>query len=165
VKGVLIGMLEKHPGRWQPRPKRNIKTAGTRMRADLMTWMQRLVGLVFVLSVLALIGAVVSLLRQGEGFPPLPIFVGVLGLCVLILLTGASMALISIAISARRGEASLRRLANQGPAVSAKMQTARPFTAAPLREVVAEPEPQPEPELTAPARPARPAGRTLVAER
>lgn len=146
-----------------PKAKRNIKTAGTRMRVDLMTWMQRLVGLVFGLAVLALIGAVVSLLRQAEGFPPLPIFAGVLGLCVLILLTGASMALISIAISTRRGEESLRRLANQGPAVTAKLQTARPFTTAPLREVVAEPEP--EPELTAPSRPARPAGRTLVAER
>lgn len=133
------------------------------MRADVMVWVQRVVGAVFATGVVALIAAVVTLATRAETVPPLPIFLGVLGLVALVLLAGACMALISIAISARRGAESLKRLASQaaaGPSVG----SARPFSGQPLREVAPS-----EPASQAPARaaalPARPAGRTLVAER
>lgn len=135
------------------------------MKTDAMVWVQRIVGAVFAVGVVALIGAIVTQVGQAEGWPPLPIFLGLLGIVALILASGACLALISVAISARRGADALRHLA--GPGVSAPTASpARVFSQTPLREVVADPQPQaqtqPEP---APARPARPAGRTLVAER
>ena len=129
------------------------------MKADVMVWVQRIVGAVFAVGVLALIGAIVTQVGQAEGLPPLPIFVGLLGIVVLVLLSGACLALISLAISARRGAEALRRIAGQGGAAPV-VSPVRVFNQPSLREVVSEPQPEP-----APARPARPAGRTLVAER
>lgn len=132
------------------------------MKADVMVWVQRIVGAVFAVGVLALIGAIVTQVGQAEGLPPLPIFVGLLGIVALILASGICLALISLAISARAGSEALRRMAGQGAAAPAAATAAptRVFSQTPLREVIVEPQPQPEP-----ARPARPAGRRLVAER
>lgn len=148
------------------------------MRADVMTWIQRLVAVVFAIGVLALLGAVVVLVRQSTGLPPLPIFVGLAGLTALVLLAGACLALMSIAVSASRGVEALARLGAQTVAAqplpeqpqtvpaTAQDRISRPFEGPSLREVAAKPEPQPEPAaMTAPTRPLRPAGRTLVAER
>ncbi|MBK4216193.1 hypothetical protein JJJ17_09680 [Paracoccus caeni] len=137
------------------------------MRADVMTWLQRLVAAVFVLGVLALLGVVVLLVRQSTGLPPLPIFAGLAALVALILLAGACLALLSIAVSASRGVEALNRLADQ-PAQSVsspKPVIARPFEGPSLREIAQSVEPEPQPAMTAPTRPLRPAGRTLVAER
>ena len=79
-----------------------------------MVWVQRIVGAVFAVGVVALIGAIVTQVGQAEGLPPLPIFVGLLGIVVLILLSGACLALISLAISARKVAEALRRIAGQG---------------------------------------------------
>ncbi|MTD99909.1 hypothetical protein GIY56_06395 [Paracoccus sp. YIM 132242] len=129
------------------------------MKADAMVWVQRIVGAVFAVGVAALVGAIVTQVGQAEGLPPLPIFVGMLGIVMLVLLSGACLALVSLAISARRGADALRRIAGQGVAAPAAAPV-RVFSQTPLREVVAEPQPEP-----VPVRPARPAGRTLVAER
>lgn len=131
------------------------------MRADLMVWTQRLVAVVFLVGLVALIAAVVRLATQSDVVPPLPIFAGVLGLVALLLLSGACMAMISIAISARRGADALHRLAAQGGSAAPALGGARPFSASKLREV-AKPA---EDAAAAPARPARPSGRSLVAER
>lgn len=125
------------------------------MKADAMVWVQRIVGAIFAVGVVALTGAIVSQVGQAEGLPPLPIFLGLLGLVGLILTAGTCLALISLAISARRGAEALRRIAGQGGAAPARV-----FSQAPLREVVAQPQTEP-----APGRPARPTGRSLVAER
>ncbi|MBU3031793.1 TMEM43 family protein [Paracoccus marinaquae] len=128
----------------------------------MMTWVQRAVGAVFVIGLVALVAAVVTLVQRAEGVPPLPVYTGLLGAVVLILLAGACLALISIAISARRGAEALRRIAAQGGGLAAPVAApARPFTGMSLREVANQPEPEP----AAPARPQRPSGRTLVAER
>lgn len=125
---------------------------GAIMRTDIMVWVQRVTGAVFALGVAALVAAVATLAARAETVPPLPIFAGLLGLVALILLAGACMGVISIAISARRGSEALQRLA-------AQPQGQRLFASPSLREVA--PEPQP-----ANARPARPgSGRVLVAER
>lgn len=129
------------------------------MKTDAMVWVQRIVGAVFAVGVVALIGAIVTQVGEAEGWPPLPIFLGLLGIVALILMSGACLALVSVAISARRGAEALRRLAGQG--ISAPLTApARVFSQPPLREVAVEPQPEP-----APLRPARPAGRILVAER
>jgi hypothetical protein len=124
------------------------------MRGDVMQWMGRLVAVVFGLGVLALLGAVVVLVRQAEGIPPWPIFLGLLGLVALILLAGACLALISIAVSARRGAEALQRLGGTLPAAVAEPEPAPqmqgPFTPTGLAD--------------APGRPVRP-GRGLVATR
>ena len=132
------------------------------MKADVMVWVQRIVGAVFAIGVFALIGAIVVQVGQAEGLPPLPIFLGILGIVTLILMAGACLALVSVAISARKGADALRRIAGQATAapVASKAAPVRVFSQAPLREVISEPQPEP-----APVRPARPAGRTLVAER
>lgn len=139
------------------------------MRGDVMVWVGRLVGAVFVLGLLALIAAVVVLVQRAEGVPPLPLFMGLMGVVVLILLSGACLALISLAVSARRGAEALQRLSGQRiaapvmrpaaapapePAAEAEMQG--PFSPVSLRDTAAA--------AAAPARPARP-GRVLVAER
>lgn len=80
------------------------------MRRDVMTWIGRLVGGVFALGVLALVGAVIVMVRQAEGVPPWPIFMGIVGLVILILLAGACLALISIAVSVRRGALALQAM-------------------------------------------------------
>ena len=129
------------------------------MKADAMVWVQRIVGAVFAVGVVALIGAIVTQVGQAQGVPPLPVFLGLLGIVALILLSGACLALISLAISARKGAEALRRIAGQGGS-SPVAAPARVFSQTPLREVVSEPQPEP-----APSRPARPAVRTLVAER
>lgn len=129
------------------------------MKADAMVWVQRIVGAVFAVGVVALIGAIVTQVGQAQGVPPLPVFLGLLGIVALILLSGACLALISLAISARKVAEALRRIAGQGAAVPVAAP-ARVFSQMPLREVVSEPQPEP-----APGRPARPVGRTLVAER
>ncbi len=133
------------------------------MRADAMTWVLRTVGAVFAIGVLALLGVVAVQVRASTGVPPLPVLVGVLGLVVLILLAGACLALISLALSARRGVAELRRIAGQGGPIAATPN--RVFSPSPLQPVARiEPETQPA-AITAPARPARPVSRNLVAER
>lgn len=135
------------------------------MRADLMTWVQRLVAVVFLIGLAALVAAILTLVRQSEGVPPLPVYAGLVGMTALILLAGACLALISIALSARRGAEALRRLAAQqqgsGPAPAAS----RVFSTTPLRELAREPAPEPEPAAVAQPLPARPGGRRLVAER
>lgn len=129
------------------------------MRADLMTWVQRSVAAVFLVGLAALVAAIAALLRQSEGVPPLPVYLALVGLSALILLAGACLALISIAISARRGSDALHRMAaGQGTGIGA----GRVFTTTPLREVAKEASPMPE---SGPARPSRPSGRPLVAER
>ena len=145
------------------------------MRADLMVWTQRLVAAVFLVGLVALIAAVVRLATQSDVVPPLPIYAAVLGLVTLLLLAGACMALISIAMSARKGAEALRRLAAQGASVARLPATPVPFSSTRLRQVAqAQPEPAPAGHPTsqpaaeppaAPARPPRPAGRNLVAER
>ena len=137
-----------------------------------MTWVNRAVAAVFLVGVLALIGLMVTLIRSAEGVPPLPLFMGILGLVALILLAGACLALISIALSAKRGADALSRLPSQPVSVDAAsepvaVKTARPFDGTPsLRQVMREPMAEPEPNLTPSSRPNRPAtGRTLVAER
>lgn len=114
-----------------------------------MIWVQRVVGAVFVLGVAALVASVVTLALRADTVPPLPIYLGILGLVALVMLAGACMALISIAVSARWGAESLSRLAAQGPAPAARV-----FSGGSLREIA-----QPQ------AKPARPATRRLVAER
>ncbi|MFD2813385.1 hypothetical protein ACFSYD_00360 [Paracoccus aerius] len=39
------------------------------MKADVMVWVQRIVGAVFVIGVLALVGAIVTQVGQAEGIP------------------------------------------------------------------------------------------------
>ncbi len=94
------------------------------MRGDVIQWMGRLVAAVFGLGVLALLGAVVVLVRQAEGVPPWPILLGLVGLVALILLAGACLALISIAVSARRGVDALQRLGGTLPAAAAEPDAA-----------------------------------------
>lgn len=123
-----------------------------------MMWVQRIVGAVFAVGVLALIGAIVTQVGQAEGLPPLPIFVGLLGIVVLVLLSGGCLALISLAITVRRGVEALQR-----PPAQPGQAPARIFTAQPLREAARQAD-----AAAAPAgsdRPIRPAGKTLVAER
>lgn len=122
------------------------------MRGDVMRWIGWLVAAVFGLGVIALVGTVIMLVRAAEGVPPLPVFVGLMGLVVLILLAGACLALISIAVSLRQGMA--LPVAAKAPA-----QPAAP------RIRIAQDEPadtKTEPET--PARPVR-TGRVLVATR
>lgn len=132
------------------------------MRGDVMQWVGRLVAAVFGLGVLALTGAVVVLIRQAEGVPPMPVFLGLLGMVALILLAGACLALISIAVSARRAVALLRDglPADAAPEAAAEAraddlppEVQGPFTPNGLAHAT----------VAAP-RPARP-GRVLVAER
>ena len=136
------------------------------MRGNMMQWVGRLVAAVFLVGVVALTGAVVVLVRQAEGIPPWPVFMGVVGMVALILLAGACLALISIAGSAQRSAEALRRMAIRGaelrpvgPAVAeAAADPIGPFTPKTLHEVPKKAEP-------VSTRPARPAGRSLVAER
>lgn len=134
------------------------------MRADLMGWVQRLVGVVFVIGLVALVTAVVTLVRQAEGVPPLPIYAGLVGAVALILLAGACLALMSIAASARRGANALKQMASRDglAAPVAGPTSARPFTPSPMREAPEEPEPE---TISAPQRPTRPEGKRLVATR
>lgn len=134
------------------------------MRADMMTWTQRLVGAVFVIGLAVLTGAIATLLRQAEGIPPLPVYTALLGLVALILLSGACLALISIAISARRGADALRRMAANGSGSAPSVGHVRPFSAQPLQRVAQSAPPQPATPAV-PAKPTRPSGRSLVAER
>lgn len=132
------------------------------MRTDLMGWIQRLVGVVFVVGLVALFAAVFMLVRQAEGVPPLPIYAGLIAAVALILVAGACLALISIAASARRGANALQSLAERGGAGVPVAGPARPFTPSPLRDATHEPEPE---TIATPQRPARPEGKRLVAKR
>lgn len=125
------------------------------MRVDLLVWTRRLMALVFLAGLAAIIAAVFILVRQSEGVPPMPIFTGLVAAVALVLLAGASLALVSIAGAARRGANALERLAQQG----VKPAPSHPFSASPLRE--AEEAGQAE----ATVKPPRPAGKKLVAER
>ncbi|MDP5308842.1 hypothetical protein [Paracoccus spongiarum] len=125
-------------------------------RTDPMIWVQRLVAGVFLVGLAALVMAVVGLLRMSEGVPPLPVYAGVVGIAALILLAGACLALISIALSARRGAEALARLAGQGGAAQRGVAAAA-SREAPKEAMAAVP--------VAPARPLRAPGRGLVAER
>ncbi|WCR10584.1 hypothetical protein JHW45_16300 [Paracoccus stylophorae] len=131
--------------------KRATKDEGA-MRADLMEWTQRLVAAVFLVGLVALIAAVVRLATQSDVVPPLPIYAGVLGLVTLLLLAGACMALISIAISARKGAEALRRLAAQGASVDRLPATPVPFSSTRLRQV-AQAQPEPAPPASPPPNP------------
>lgn len=134
------------------------------MRGNVMQWVGRLVAAVFALGVVALAGAVVVLVRQAEGIPPWPVFIGVVGMVVLILLAGACLALISIAGSAQRSAEALRRMAIRGAElrpvtpVAEQADPMGPLTPTGSSEVFKTAEP-------ASSRPARPTGRSLVAER
>lgn len=140
----------------QGKPTRG--SAGAAMKADAMIWVQRIVGAVFALGVAALIGAIVTQVGQAQGVPPLPVFLGLLGIVALILLSAACLALISLAITARRGVEAVQRLSAQPVPAPARV-----FTAQPLREAAR----QPEAAAAHPGadRPLRPGGKTLVAER
>lgn len=127
------------------------------MKADTMVWVQRIVGAVFAVGVVALIGAIVTQVGPSQGFPPLPIFLGLLGIVTLILLSAACLALVSVAITLRRGVAALNRLPVPAPTAS------RVFTAQPLRDLARPADPGASPPAS--DRPVRPAGKTLVAER
>lgn len=134
------------------------------MRGDVMQWIGRLVAVVFGLGVLAVLGAVVALVRQAEGVPPMPIFLGLLGLAVLILLAGACLALISIAVSARRGVEALRHLsAPEAPAEVLPEEDDAPAPAAPQPEMQGPFTPNGLRGAAVP--PSRPSRRILVAER
>ncbi len=119
-----------------------------------MIWIQRLVVVVFLAGLAALIGGVALLLRQAEGVPPMPILAGLLGAAALILLAGASLALISIAGSAKRSADALQRIARSGNAVAGLADSM-------------DPGPQPIAGYTADdvMRPARPQGKKLIATR
>ncbi|MGR3197935.1 MAG: hypothetical protein ACU0DH_02400 [Paracoccus sp. (in: a-proteobacteria)] len=117
------------------------------MRGDAMRWIGWLVALVFGGGMLAIVSLVVSLVTRAEGVPPLPIYMGILGFVALILLSGACLALISIAVSARRAVELMQRGAHTVAYAADKPQgTLRPT---PLAEVPAAPR----------------AGKVLVAER
>lgn len=124
------------------------------MRADAMTWVLRIVAAVFLIGLAGLVGAVASLLRYAQGVPPLPVYLGVVGIAALVLLSGACLALVSIAISARRGVEALRRMAAVEPAPMLQSQP-QVFSESRLHDAAPD----------APARPLRPSGRRLVAER
>lgn len=133
------------------------------MRGDVMQWVGRLVAAVFGLGVLALIGAVVVLIRQAEGVPPMPVFLGLLGMVGLILLAGACLALISIAVSARRAVALLRDGLPADAAAEAAVAEGRADDLPPEVQGPFTPNGLAHATVAAP-RPARP-GRVLVAER
>lgn len=123
-----------------------------------MVWVQRIVGAVFAVGVAALIGAIVTQVGQAQGVPPLPVFLGLLGIVALILMSGICLALLSLAITARRGVEALQRVSIQpGPA------PARVFTAQSLRDATRQPESAASTQGA--DRPLRPGGKTLVAER
>lgn len=152
------------------------------MRGDVMVWMGRLVAGVFLLGLLALIAAVAALVQRAEGVPPLPIFGGLIAMAGLILLAGACLALISLAVSARRGLRALEAMA-AGQPMQARHEAPAPVSPVPAAPVAPEATPAAaaaapapmqgpfrdgglrEAAMTAPPRPARPAGRVLVAER
>ena len=133
---------------------------------DVMVWIGRLVAVVFGLGVLSLLGAVVVLVAQAEGVPPMPVFLGLAGLVVLILLAGACLALISIAVSARRGAEALRHLAG-GAMVGPEVETLDATTPEPGAPAEQGPFTQAGPPraMTAPPRGAARPNRVLVAER
>ncbi|MFC0200993.1 hypothetical protein ACFFIZ_11960 [Paracoccus rhizosphaerae] len=117
------------------------------MRGDAMRWIGWLVALVFLGGVLALVSLVVSLVTRAEGVPPMPIYMGILGFVALIMLSGACLALISIAVSARRAVELMQRGAR--PLAEAADKPQGPLRPTPLAEVPAAPR----------------AGKVLVAER
>lgn len=130
------------------------------MRTNIMGWIQRLVALVFIIGLIGLVAAVIILVREAEGVPPLPIFTGLIGAVGLILLAGACLALISMANSMQRGVEALQKIAAQGGKIvptAPVTAAAKPFTPTAFHE-----EPQETEKVT---RPTRPAGRVLVAER
>ncbi|WP_182912936.1 hypothetical protein [Paracoccus onubensis] len=119
-----------------------------------MIWIQRLVAVVFLAGLAALVVAVVLLIRQAEGVPPMPIFAGLLGAAVLILLAGASLALISIAGSARRSADALQRMARAGGFVAGLADNADPDSQPATSDITEDA-----------MRPTRPQGKKLVATR
>lgn len=119
-----------------------------------MIWIQRLVVVVFLAGLLALVVGVVLVVRQAEGVPPMPIFAGLLGAAVLILLAGASLALISIAGSAKRSADALQRMARSGGAVTGPADSVDPGPQTVTGDRIDEA-----------ARPTRPQGKKLVATR
>lgn len=138
---------------------------------DVMVWIGRLVAVVFGLGVLSLLGAVVVLVAQAEGVPAMPVFLGLVGLAVLILLAGACLALISIAVSARRGVEALRHQAGTlvaGDAVvGPEVATPEPVMLDPGAPADQGPFTQAGPPrpMTSPPRGAARPNRVLVAER
>ena len=89
------------------------------MRANAMIWMQRLVFAVFLAGFAALVAAVVLLVSRAEGLPPMPFLAGIMGAAALILLAGACLAMISVAVSAKRAAEALQRMARLGGSVPA----------------------------------------------
>jgi hypothetical protein len=132
------------------------------MRGDVMQWVGRLVAAVFGVGVLALGGLVVHLARRAEGVPPMPIFMGILGLVALILLAGTCLALISIAVSLRRWAGAQQPWPAADPATP-PVAVSRPEEEAPNRPGSFSPTTLPR-EAAASPRPVRP-NRVLVAER
>lgn len=128
------------------------------MRANAMIWIQRLVAMVFLAGLAALVAAVIILVRQSEGVPPMPIYAGLLGAVALILLAGGCLALISIAGSAKRGADALQRIAGQGRSSTASVGDAETGPQGQDRQPVSE-------TVDDPALPPRPQGKKLVATR
>lgn len=78
-----------------------------------MIWMQRLVALAFIAGLAALAVGVFAIVWEAEGIPPMPIFAGLIAALMLTLLAGACLALMSIAVSARRAAVALEQSAAQ----------------------------------------------------
>lgn len=119
-----------------------------------MIWMQRLVAVVFVIGIMALVLAIALLIRQSDE-PSLTILVGLVGAAALILLSGGCIALVSIAISARKCADSLARLSHRGESFAPVARASHPLPTAA----------QSEPVQDEAIRPTRAQGKPLVAER
>lgn len=135
------------------------------MRADLMTWMQRLIAMVFVIGIAAILGAGAILVQRGEGVAPLPVLVTIIGLVALVLVASACLSLASIAMSARQGGEALRTMARSqaGPAARAPGGGSPPFSDTGIARQ--DGNPAAAANIGSPSRPERPRSRSLIAER
>ncbi|MDO5648472.1 hypothetical protein [Paracoccus sp. (in: a-proteobacteria)] len=93
-----------------------------------MIWVQRLVAVVFAVGVVTLAVFYGGIAWRAEGVPTMPIFMGLMGVIVLILLAGACLAMISVAQSARRAADALQRMARQGGALPVQTDSVVPFS-------------------------------------
>lgn len=81
------------------------------MRIDGLVWFGRMVAVIFATGVIGLVALVTMLVRQAEGVPPMPLYLGLLGFVALTLLATVALALVSIAVT-------LRRMSRAGPVLS-----------------------------------------------
>jgi len=110
------------------------------MRADSLTWFGRAVAAIFVIGVIALFVAVIQMIRGSEGIAPFPIYLGLFGIMVLILIAAMTLSLVSIAVSLRRGVVVGAQQPVESPAAPAVDELEeeaelpqRPFQGPPLR--------------------------------